>query len=263
LHLPCRRTATRRDAEMQRRTITIHILLALALAVLAIPAQAADDPRAIVEKAIKALGGEEALGKAKAFSWKARTVFSLQGNEREGAIRVTSDGLNRYRLEFQDAQFTQIIVLNGDKAASILDGKRRELDKDAVAGEKQAVYMSVIPVTMLPLRDKAFKLESIAEDKVGEKPAVGIKVTPPDAKEFTLYFDKESGLPVKLAIKVVVFMNREIIQETTFSKYKDIGGIKKATRIEVESKLDGEGVVKVDITDFKVLDKVDARLFEG
>ena len=48
-------------------------------------------------------------------------------------------------------------------------------------------------------------------------------------------------------------------QETTFGDYKDYGGIKKATKIEV--KRDGEKFQDMDLTEFKVLDKVDADAF--
>ena len=84
-------------------------------------------------------------------------------------------------------------------------------------------------------------------------------MTGPDRKDFTLYFDKESGLPVKLVAKVVGFRGDEYTQETTYKDYKDFDGIKKATK--VESKRDGEDFMKSEITEFKVLDKVDPKTF--
>ena len=49
--------------------------------------------------------------------------------------------------------------------------------------------------------------------EVDDKPAVGIKVTGPDSKDFTLYFDKESGLPVKLVAKVIGFRGDEYTRD--------------------------------------------------
>ena len=72
------------------------------------------------------------------------------------------------------------------------------------------------------------------------KPAAGIKATGPDGKDFTLYFDKESGLPVKSVAKVVGFQGDEFTQETTYTDYKEFDGIKKATK--AESKRDGENL---------------------
>ena len=48
----------------------------------------------------------------------------------------------------------------------------------------------------MPLKGKEFKVEALGEESAGGKPAVGVKVTPPDGKEFRLYFDKESGLAI-------------------------------------------------------------------
>ena len=48
--------------------------------------------------------------------------------------------------------------------------------------------------------------------------------------------------------------------ETTFGNYKDFGGIKKATK--VESRRDGQRFIEQEITDFKVLDKVEPGTFD-
>ena len=150
-------------------------------------------------------------------------------------------------------------VLNGDKGWRKFGDNKMDLDEDALANEKRRVYLQVIPSLLMPLKEKGFKLEAVAEEKVGDKPAAGIKVTGPDGKDFTLYFDKESGLPVKLVAKVVGFRGDEFTQETTYKDYKEFDGIKKATK--AESKRDGEDFIKSEITEFKVLDKVDPKTF--
>ena len=47
--------------------------------------------------------------------------------------------------------------------------------------------------------------------------------------------------------------------QATFADYKEFGGIKKATRIEV--KRDGEFSQVTEVTEFKVLDKVAPETF--
>ena len=74
-----------------------------------------------------------------------------------------------------------------------------------------------------------------------------------------LYFDKESGLPVKLIAKVIGFGGDEFTQETSYSNYKDFDGAKKATKIS--AKRDGEKFVEQEITEFKVLDKAPSETF--
>lgn len=53
------------------------------------------DVAAVLDKAIKALGGEEALGKVKAASWKSKTKTTFMGNESEGSSLMILQGLDR------------------------------------------------------------------------------------------------------------------------------------------------------------------------
>ena len=116
-----------------------------------------------------------------------------------------------------------------------------------------------MPVTILPLKEKGFKVEAAGEEKVGDKPAVKVKGTGPDGKEFTLYFDKESGLPVKMAGKVMGFMGEEVDQETTYSDYKEMDGIQKATKVKATR--GGEKFMEQQVTEFKIVDKFDPKTF--
>jgi hypothetical protein len=231
---------------------------------MAITARADDtDPNAILDKAIKALGGEEKLKKAEAISWKSKGTITFNGNDNEIKVHATAKGLDHYRQEM-DGEFGGeprkfVVVLGGDKGWRKFGDEPMEMDGDAVANQKRNVYLLVLPVTLVSLKDKAFKLEPAGEAKVDDKPAVGIKVTGPDQKDFTLYFDKESGLPVKLVARVVGFQGNEYTQETTYKNYKDFDGIKKATK--VDSKRDGEDFIKSEITEFKVLDQVEPKTF--
>jgi hypothetical protein len=236
----------------------------LLLAGLGATARADDkDTKAILDKAIKALGGEDKLGGVKAATWKAKGTISFGGNESSFTSTTTLQGLDHYRSEFEGEfggnAVKGVVVLDGDKGWRRFGDNQMALDKDGLANEKRSVYLQAIPMTLLPLRDKAFKVELAKEGKVDGKPAPGLKVTPPDGKEFTLYFDQESGLPVKQVAKVVGFGGEEFTQETTYGDYKEFGGVKKATKIE--NRRDGEKFLEQKVTEFKVLDKVDPKTF--
>lgn len=230
-------------------------------------ARAVDTPdaKAIVDKAIKAVGGEEALGKIKAASWKTRGTITFGGNDSDVTNQYVMQDLNHFRMEFEGEfggnKVKGVIVLAGDKGWQSFGDNRREMDKDALANQKRTVYLTMIPIMLLPLKDKEFKTEAIPEEKVEDKPVVGIKVTPPDGKDFKLYFDKESGLPVKLVAKVTGFMGEEFTQETTYHEYKEMEGVKRATK--VSSKRNGEKFIEQELTEFKALDKdkVDPKTF--
>lgn len=122
-------------------------------------------------------------------------------------------------------------------------------------------YLYAIPVTLVALKGKGFKCETAGEEKVGDKPAAVLKVTGPDGKDFKLSFDKETGLPVKLVANNMLGFggNDDYTLEMTFGNYKEFDGVKKATKLEW--KRDGEAFQKWEITEFKVLEKVEADAF--
>ena len=222
------------------------------------------DVTAILDKAMKALGGEDKLSKIEAATWKAKGKITLGDNkEHEFTGQTTTQGLDRFRseleVEFLDGTKLKFLsVLNGDKAWHTV-GDMALYPDAAVARLKRTVYLAVIPVTLAPLKGPGFKVQAAGEEKVGGRPAVVLKVTCPDGKDITISFDKESGLPVKAVGKVFTLDGREVTQETTYGDYKDFGGIKIATRIEF--KIDGKPDRKQEVTEFKVLDKVDPLAF--
>jgi uncharacterized protein (TIGR02246 family) len=217
--------------------------------------------KAILDKAIKALGGEEKLSKIKAAAWKTKGTITFGGRDNKASTQVTVQGLDHFRQEL-DGVFggKGILVLAGNKGWRQFAGEALELDRQAVADLKRTAYLTVIPITILPLKSKEFKVEALAEEKAGGKLLAGLKVTESDGKEFSLYFDKESGLPVKHVAKVAGFMGAgEVTQEMTFCDYKKMGGIMKATKIE--ARRNGEKFFAQQLTEFHVLDKVDPKMF--
>jgi hypothetical protein len=241
------------------KTSLLAALVTLIFCNLAGLARADDsDPKLILDKAIKALGGEEKLIKVGAYTTTTKGKFFFGGNESAFTSHTTHQGLDHFRSEF-DGEFggnpvKGMTILNGDKGWRKFGDNEMDLDDTGVANEKRTVYLSVIPATLVPLKGKGFKLESGGEEKVGDKPAVAIKVTPPDGKDFKLFFDKESGLPAKLVANVVGFDGQEFTMETTYANYKEFDGIKKATK--AESKREGEKFAEAEIIEFKIVDKV-------
>jgi outer membrane lipoprotein-sorting protein len=242
------------------RTLLGAVLASTLSLVVTSSSQAGDsDAKSVVDKAITAVGGAEKLSKIDAFSMKTKGTVIFNGNENDTTNDVTYKGLDHYRREFGNDQFHGVIVLDGDKGWRKVGDNSSTIEGDGVANEKRNIYLGVIPITLVALKGSGFKIEAAGEEKVGDKPAVILKVTGPDGKDFTLSFDKESGLPVKQVAKVVGFQGQEATLETTYSDYKDFGGIKKATKIEI--KRDGEKFQDLTVTEFKVLDKVESDAF--
>jgi hypothetical protein len=246
-----------------------HILGAALVGALVVglgtPARAGDDKdvKTVLDKAVKALGGKEKLSKLKAYTYKTKGTINFGGNESEFAAQVTVQGLRHHRNEFEGDiggnKIKGVFILAGDKGWFKFNEDVKEMEKDGVASHAHTVLMEVVPATLLPLRGKDLKVTPAGETKVGGKAAVGLAVTGPGGKQFKIYFDKDSGLPVKVTGKTADFMGAEHDQETTFEKYKDFDGVKKATR--VVTRQDGEPFISVDVTEFRPLEAADKKAF--
>ncbi len=245
----------------------LSIATALAFTVLSImlvPARGEDPPAGqVLDKAIAAVGGQEKLSKAKAIAWKSKAKVTIEGNENELKIEGTLEGIDHYRSQFEGDfngnTFQGVTVLSGDKGWRKFGPNIMPLDEDAIANEKRTIYLVACHMNLIHLKDKGFKLEPAPGADVDGKPADAIKVTGPDGKEATLYFDKESGLLVRQVARVTGWMGDEYTQEATFRDHKEFDGIRVATKSTV--KRDGEEFVKQEIQEIKFLDKAPDESF--
>lgn len=226
-------------------------------------ARAADGTPAIVEKAIKALGGEEQLSKIKGVEVRGKGTINLMGNESPFNVHVIFQDLEHTKQDFEGdfggMKIKGTMVLAGNKGWRGIAGMMMDLEGDALAEAKRSVYLQVVPMTLVQLKGKGFKVESAPNEMVDGKNAIGLKITAPDSKTFLLYIDEASSLPVKMVAKVKDFQGDEFTQTNLYSDYKEFQGIKKATK--TESKRDGEKFQNQEVTEFKILDSVDPKTF--
>jgi hypothetical protein len=216
------------------------------------------EAEAILDKGIQALGGREKLEKADAMRIHAKGRVTIQGSEDEESWKTIIQGMDHSRTEIKRNEFEGVFVVAGDKGWGTFPDGTRELDGEFLAGQKRSIYLVVVSTRLVPLKGKGFTYETAGEEQVDGKPAAGLRCTGPDGKDFTLFFDKESGLPVLLKARISV-RGQGFDQETRYLDYKDFDGIKKATR--TVARRNGEPFLTQEVTEFKVLDKVDPDTF--
>jgi hypothetical protein len=222
------------------------------------------DVQAILDKAVKALGGEDKLTKIEAAVWKGKGKMIIGDNqEHEFTSQTIAQGFDRFRSELEvegvfGRQLRMLSVLNHDKVWLSVGGMALRPDH-ALAGLKRSAYLALIPVTVVPLKGPGFKVQAAGEEQVEGEPAFVIKVTCPDGSDMAISFNKNSGRPVKAAGKVFALDGREVMQETIYGAYRNFGGIHVATSLEV--KIDGKPYRRQELTEFKILDKVDPSTF--
>jgi outer membrane lipoprotein-sorting protein len=241
---------------------------AAALALAAAGAARADekaDLRAVLDKAIKARGGEEKLAKEKATTFKAKGKFYGLG---EG-IDYTSDYAiqppNKFRMnmEFEAGgmKFGITLVCDGKKGWTKLNDAVTEMEEEAVAELLEEAYAGRVE-TLVPLvKDKNFELATLGDVKVGDQPAVGVRVSHKGHRDINLFFDKKSGLLIKTerTVKDQQAGGKERKQESFFSDYKEVDGVKHPTKLVLNR--DGEKYVDAEMSEYEHKDKLDDATF--
>jgi hypothetical protein len=226
-------------------------------------AEGGKDAGAIIDKAIKAMGGAEKLGAVKAATWKSKGTIAIGGEDNKFTSQTTFQGHDHFRNEFNGEfggnPISGAVILAGDKGWVKFGDMITEMDKDAVGNQKHNLYLQLVPVMPQALKSNHFKVGAVSEVKIDGKAAQSLKVTGPDGKEFTIAFDKESGLPVRLTGEVYGFQGDLAPEEHNFANYKDFDGIKRATKFD--SKRSGDKHMSMEISDFKVLTDVDPKTF--
>jgi hypothetical protein len=229
----------------------------------AAPAQ--DTPRTIIERAIKAHGGEETLTKIRAERAKVKGVLYL---DKKNEVPFTAETLVQLPsqmkavLEYSPEGKKKIVmnILNGDKEYTTIDGKPEDITDAAKAEMRDAQLVDRISRLTPLLSDKAFNLAVLDEAKVNDKPALVIKASIKGRSEFRIYFDKETNLLVKTEHSFKVDKEKEVRQEEFYSNFKDLGGFKRATKMIVLR--NGVKLLEQELLDVKYLDKIDEKEFE-
>lgn len=233
-----------------------------ALLLLASPL-AAQDPKAIVEKAIKAHGGEANLTKYKATRAKAKGTISAMGIDVEFTVEAASQQPNKMRnelkLEIMGQALTVLQVYDGKKGWVSTQGQVMELEGDDLAEMQDQVFGDYLDSLVPLIRDPEIKLEAIADEKVDGKTALGIKVTAKGHKDVKMYFDKESGMLVKSQKRARDPGMQQVDAEAFYQDYKDVSGVKQAMKVLV--KHDGKKFLTAEMTEIKLLEKLDDSIF--
>jgi hypothetical protein len=226
-----------------------------------------DPAFAVLEKGVKALGGEDRLLKYKAILTERKGTLYRGKDKDEFTGKWAIQPPDRFRSDIElihnGATFREVRVLIGDKGWIKQDNQStQELDKEFVEKEKKQIMTPWLHLVTL-LRDKSYRFELLPGDsKVGDKPVAGIKVSRGDT-EFNLYFAKDSGLLLKATRKVKDESGKDIEEEQLFDDYQEaeeVKGIYYATKRT--ARIGGKKVVEEVITKYQPLESLREKDFE-
>jgi hypothetical protein len=180
--------------------------LAAGLLAAAGTARAGDDPRALVEKAVKALGGMDRIAKVQAAYRKSKATyhvdkvtFDSESHSQGERIKITQ------KQEGPNGEGEmRTLVLEGDKGWINFNGTIIDLDDEMRERFRRARHADRVAGLTALLKDKEgkFKLAPGGEHKVKDRLVAAVVVSAEGQPPMTLYFDKGTGLLVKTSQRV-------------------------------------------------------------
>jgi hypothetical protein len=149
---------------------------------------------ALVDRAVDAAGGEEALKKNPAFSWTGETKIHVQGRDLTIVGKWLLDPPDRAIVETrpvgEPADAARTLVINGKSGYAIVKDEREQISPEMLENERDQFYLYSL-MRLLPLREYGVKLESLPKTDDGLE---GLKVSRPERPDVELFFDADARL---------------------------------------------------------------------
>jgi hypothetical protein len=216
--------------------------------------------REIVERAIKAHGGTDLLTKYKASISKEKGKLHLAG----AALDFTSETSfqlpvrRRAEAHYKATQATIIQVIDGKKGWLKEGNETEEMNKEMLALAKEEMYHANIS-HLICLKDNDYKLSPLEEVKVGDRPAIGIRVKRKGYRDVNLFFDKDKSLLLKMEVRVKDLAGQEYTFTKRYDDYRKVKGMMFPYKFATEC--DGEPYVEAEVTEVKIAEKLDDNVF--
>jgi outer membrane lipoprotein-sorting protein len=220
-------------------------------------------PQEIVDKGIAAHGGLEKLKKTEAANFQGKGTVYVMGQavefKGEWWIQPPDKFKNAISLDISGEKMEIVDVLNGDKGWRIKEGLE-QLQEEQKNFIKTDLYVKRI-AHLVALKDPQYKLTALGGSKIGDAEVWGVKVSHNNHKDVSLFFDKNTGLLLRIQHQGKDPMSgQEALLEINYGNYKDQDGMKIASKIS--TKKDGNDFVDMTLTDLKLADRLDDKLFD-
>lgn len=187
-------------------------------------AAAAEEPRAVVERGVEAVGGRQALAQSRAvLSRLSGVVYEPDGSPFVAELYTQYPDRFRLRLVISPNtpdQAVHLQILDHDQVYYRINDE----DEDVDALEMQlSAYVDNVASLLPLLEETGFKLSAAGEIEVGGKRASGVRVSAEGRPDVLLYFDKTTGLLVKTDYRRPAHGNtKESHKEEFLSDYREV-----------------------------------------
>jgi hypothetical protein len=244
-----------------------NVALAIGAVLAAAAPTRADDAktaRAVIDKAIAAHGGAEAVGKYKGAVIAFKGTFHGMGMEAPITGEISTRGADRVKVDIdvdaggQKVKFVSVFA--GGEGWVKLGGDAAAMDKDALAEAAEQAHAGWVASLVPLVGAKGLTLATTGEQEVGGRKAVGVRVSAEGRRDVTLYFDAATGLLAKYEHRVKdEGTGQEVTEENYPSGYKAVQGTNQAMKFV--TKRDGKLHVEGEVTDYQLSETLDDATF--
>jgi len=225
----------------------------------------AKDVRAVIDRAVEAHGGAARLAKFKVHTMKGTGKFYGAGDALDFTLAATSHGDKQFHaaidLNIAGQDLKIVLVVDGAKGWEKINGDVKDMPADELAEHQEQMHADAV-IGLRPLGSRDYQLAPLGEVKVGDHPAVGVRVSRKGRRDVNLFFDKAKGHLVKSeqVIKDIKAGGNEANQVVFYSDYKEFQGTRQPTRILVER--DGAKFTDTQVTELRLQENADSGTFD-
>ena len=215
----------------------------------------------IIEAAQKAKGPLDKLKAVKDMTTISTASANIQGQSMDLSITRYLTIPDKSRQEINIAAFSVSIlqVVNGSTGWMDSPQGSGDMPEAIVAETRHGILRDWFLDFLVAPEGKSVEATALADASVNGKAADVVAVTIADTK-FTVFFDKETHFPVKLAGEGLNQAMEKVPTEAFYDNYKEVGGIKLAHKATIYQA--GEKFADVVISDIKINSGIDEAKFK-
>jgi outer membrane lipoprotein-sorting protein len=190
---------------------------------------------AVIEKHLAALGGREALGKLTSRKSTGTVTLTTPGGPVSGTVEILLKTPNKSHLQMTldlsamgAGKMTIEQAFDGTAGYSI---NSMQGQTEIPAKQIDNLRNNVFPTPLLAYKDRGTRIEVLPNEKISDKDAIALLVTPKAGSPARMFLDAETYLLIRLVTTITAPQLGDIEQTTDLSDYRPVNGVKVPFRV--------------------------------
>lgn len=242
-----------------RFSCAITLLSFVASATAPVSADDAADAKAIIDKAITAFGGVDAVKKQSNSQWSDTGTYHGMGDPIQYQGKYSMSLPSKSRMEIVGVF---MIIIDGDKAWMKTSDGVMELGADDVKEQKQVLHVGYI-TSFVPFAkgEEGYKFSLAGDADIDGEACVGVNCERDGFRSVKMEFSKKTNLLMRATYQVKASEqgNKEVSEEAYYRNWKKEDGVMSPRKMVINR--DGKKYVESEPTKIEYLETIDAGVF--